>query len=196
MNGAVRTVVRIVCAAGLTAITGCGGDSTAGEPVADDPPGQTQQRQETGDQPSSPPRSRPRDSSYSVADLCGLLSVEEVERLGAAGEGTIGYSMKDGHEQCRWDDETQLVIGLQPNGTSTKPPTGAGITNTPTEIDGLTAVQSASTEPITACQLLVDLPTSGLIYTSAAPLSGGVGKYEPCDVAKQMADLVVPRVKD
>lgn len=181
----------IVCAAGLTAITGCGGDSTAGEPVAKDPPGQ-----ETGDQPSAPPRTQPRGSSYSVTDLCGLLSVEEVERFGAAGEGTSGYSTKNGHEQCRWDDETQLVIGHEPNGTSKNPPTGAGITNTPTEIDGLTAVQSASTEPIIACQLLVDLPTSGLISLSAAPLSSGVGKYEPCDVAKQMADLVVPRVKD
>jgi Protein of unknown function (DUF3558) len=194
VNGAVRTVVCIVCAAGLSAITGCGGDSTVGEPVAKDPPGQTRTGQETGDQPSSPSRSP--ESSYSVADLCGLLSVEEVERLGAAGEGTVGYSMKDGHEQCRWDDETQLVIGLQPNGRSKNAPTGAGITNTPVEIDGLTAVQSAATEPIISCQLLVDLPTSGLISLSAAPLSSGVGKYEPCDVAKQMADLVVPRVKD
>lgn len=193
MNRAVRTAAYLVCAAGLTATTGCGGDSTAGEPVATDPPARTETSPED---PPSAESSAAGESTYSTDELCGLLTAEEARGLGGSAEGTEGTSIKDGHEQCRWDDDTSLVIGLQPGGSSTNAPTGAGITNTPTDVDGLTAVQSRSTDPITMCQLLVDLPDGNLISVGAAPLTGGEGKYEPCDVANQMADLVVPRVKD
>ncbi len=190
MNRAVRTAAYLVCATGLTAITGCGGDSTAGEAVATDPPARTETSTD------DPPSSGAEKSTYSLAELCGLLSSEEARRFGGSAEGTEGNSIKDGHEQCRWDDDTSLVIGVQPGGESANAPTGAGITNTPVEIDELTGVQSLATDPIPMCQVLVDLPDGNLISVGAAPLSGGEGKYEPCDVAKQLADLVVPRVKD
>lgn len=191
MNRAVRTAGYLVCAAGLTAITGCGG-STAGDPVATDPPAEVG----TADESPDATVSDAPGSSYSLSELCGLLTAEEARQFGGSAEGTEGNSMKDGHDQCRWDDATSLVIGFQPGGTSANAPTGAGVTNTPADVDGQTAVLSSATEPILMCQLLVDLPDGGLISVGAAPLSSGEGKYEPCDVAKQMADLVVPRVKD
>jgi hypothetical protein len=185
------TAAALGCAAGLTALlTGCGGESTAGEPVATDPPPSTES---STDDPPAPESS---ESDYSLAQLCGLLTAEEARQFGGSPDGTEGNSTKDGHEQCRWDDETSLVIGVQPGGKSANAPTGPGITNTPVDVDGLTGVQSLATDPILMCQLLVDLPSGNLISVGAAPLSAGEGKYEPCDVANQMADLVVPRVKD
>lgn len=104
--------------------------------------------------------------------------------------------MSDGHAQCTWSGDTSLVVGVQPGLKTTNVRTGPGITNTPTTVHGLTAVQSKETDPIVVCQVLIDLPSGNLFGTSAALLSGGEGKYDPCTLANEMANIIVPRVKD
>lgn len=89
-----------------------------------------------------------------------------------------------------------MVVGVQPGLKTTNVRTGPGITNTPTTVDGLTAVQSRETDPIVMCQVLIDLPDGNLVGTSAALLSGGEGEYEPCTLANEMANIIVPRVND
>jgi ESX secretion-associated protein EspG len=74
--------------------------------------------------------------------------------------------------------------------------TGPGITNTPTRIDGLPAVQSLQTDTFVVCEVAVDLPSGKLFTSSAGILSAGEGKYDPCDVAVKLANLVIPRVRE
>jgi hypothetical protein len=169
----------------LAVLAGCG-TATAGKPVATDPPGPSRS--------SAPSTSESPD--YSLARLCELLSPQETESLGAAGAGEEGNSISDGHAQCTWTGDTSLVVGVQPGLTTKSAPAGPGITNKPTTVQGLHAVESRQTDPIVTCQLLVDLPGGNLFGTSAALLTGGEGKYEPCTLASEMADIVVPRVKD
>lgn len=179
------------CAATLTALAGCG-DSTAGEPTATDPAGST--TPSTPEPSESSPESEAPD--YSLARLCELLSAAEAQELGGSADGEEGNSISDGHEQCTWRGDTSLVVGVQPGLKTTSVRSGPGITNTPTAIDGLTAVQSKETDPIVICQVLIDLPGGNLFGTSAALLTGGAGKYDPCTLATEMANIIVPRVKD
>lgn len=72
---------------------------------------------------------------------------------------------------------------------------GPGITNTPTTIDGLTAVQSLQVDVVTICEIMVELPAGRLFTTSATVLSAGEGEYDPCQVATQASNLIIPRVK-
>ncbi|HEY0449135.1 DUF3558 domain-containing protein [Actinophytocola sp.] len=172
----------------LSVLAGCG-SSTAGEAKATDSPSPT----EPSAQESSSENKAP---GYSLARLCGLLSSGESRRLGGSAEGEQGNSVSDGHAQCTWSGDTSLVVGVQPGLKTTNVRTGPGITNTPTTVHGLTAVQSKETDPIVVCQVLIDLPSGNLFGTSAALLSGGEGKYDPCTLANEMANIIVPRVKD
>jgi len=100
-----------------------------------------------------------------------------------------------GHDICSCADETNLVIGFQ--GTTTaQADTGPHITNTPTTIDGLPAVRSLSDDAVMICEILVDLPSGRLFASSAAGLSRGEGKYDPCDLATRLSNLIIPRVRD
>jgi hypothetical protein len=127
--------------------------------------------------------------------LCELLSPEEARELGGSAEGKKTNSAKDGHAVCQWSDATTLVAGFQEGQTTASAETGPGITNTPTTVDGLTAVRQVSTEPSTICQVLVDLPSGRLFSSAVSILSAGEGKYDPCQVATQMSDLIVPRIR-
>jgi hypothetical protein len=171
------------CAAALVLLCGCG-TSRAGVPVAADPPS-------TVDSPTESEA-----PEYSLARLCELLSPEEAQRMGGSAEGEKGNNIRDGHALCTWSDETSLIVGVQPGVKSNGGNKGPGITNTPITVGGLPAIQSLETEPVVTCQVLIDLPDGNLLGTSAGTLTRGEGKYDPCTLAKQMADLIVPRVKD
>ena len=138
---------------------------------------------------STPPK-------YSLARLCELLSPDEAQQLGGSAEGEKGNSIADGHTICTWSEATSLVVGFQEGTTTAQVDTGPGITNTPTTIDGLPAVQQLETDTVITCDVLVDLPSGRMLHATAAVLSAGEGKYDPCQVATQLADLIVPRVKD
>lgn len=135
-------------------------------------------------------------SDYSLARLCELISADEAVQLGASPEGEEDNSVSDGHAICSWSDATNLVVGYQDGLTTANVRTGDGVTNTPTKVDGLTAVQSLQTQPSELCQVLVDLPSGKLFSASVAILSAGEGKYDGCKVATELSNLIIPRVKD
>lgn len=43
------------------------------------------------------------------------------------------------------------------------------------------------------CQILVDVNDTSVLGVSAYNRSGGEGRYQPCDVADQLINIVVPR---
>lgn len=163
-------------------LAGCG-MSTAGEAVV--PDASTVDATATSAAPD-----------YSLARLCELLGPDEAQRMGGSADGEEGNSVRDGHEQCTWADETSLIVGVQPGAQAGGGNTGPGVENTPITVDGMPAVQSLETEPVVTCQVLIDLPHGNLLGTSAGTLTRGEGEYEPCTLAKQMAEIIVPRVKD
>lgn len=182
-----RSMVAAVL--GLTMLAAAACDSaTAGQPR---PTGtSTESATESSSESAAP------DSDFSLASLCELITPEEARQLGASPEGEQGNSIGDGHEICTWKDQTSLVVGYQTGTSAAQADTGPGITNTPTTIDGLPAVQSLSTDTVVICEVLVDLPSGKMVAASATVLSAGEGKYDQCQVANQLANLIIPRVKD
>ncbi|GAB3442965.1 DUF3558 family protein [Actinophytocola sediminis] len=190
MNRAVTTAALLVGAASLTVLTACGGESTAGEPTSAD-----RQVDQTS---SEPPPSTDGDESaadYSLSQLCGLLEPAEAQRLGGSAQGREGNSISDGHDICTWENETSLIAGVQPGLDLSSVRPSEDVTVTQTTVDGLTAVKK-QTASINACEIVVELPGENLFGVSAAPLSAGEGKYEPCAVADEFAAIAIPRVKD
>jgi len=178
-------VAALLGAAALTVLAACD-SATAGDP---EPAGSSSATTEESTSESKAPE-------YSLARLCELLSPEEAQELGGSDEGEKGNSTSDGHAICKWSDETNLVVGFQDGLTTANADTGAGITNTPTTIDGLPAVQSLQNDVVVICEVLVDLPSGRLFTSSATVLSAGEGKYDPCQVATQLSNLIIPRVND
>jgi len=131
---------------------------------------------------------------YSNTALCKLLTAQEAEGLGGAPEGKPLNSTADGHAQCQWSADTSVTLGFQKGVHSTDARTDPGYTNTPTTVQGLSAMQSVTTDPIEICQILVDVSPDAVIYGVAANRSGGEGKYQPCDVANQLINIVIPKV--
>lgn len=184
----IRSVAAVLGAAALLAVTACN-NATAGQPEPT-----------SGETPSSDKTtettSEPQEPDYSLARLCELLSPEEAQELGGSPEGEKGNALSDGHDICEWADETSLIVGFQTGTSTAQADTGPGITNTPTTIDGLPAVQALSTDTVVICDILVDLPSGKMVSAGATVLSAGEGKYDPCQVANQFANLIIPRVKD
>lgn len=189
MTRAVTKVALFLGAAGLTVLTACGGESTAGEPAATDPPASTSA--EAG----SPPSSEDGSGDYSLSDLCGLLTAEEAEDMGAAAPGRPGNSISDGHPLCTWSNETSLVVRLQEGRDLATVRPSDDVTVTETTVAGVPAIK-VRTASINACEIAVETASDNLVGASAAPLSAGEGKYDPCVVADEFAAIVVPRVKD
>lgn len=173
----------------LGALVACN-SATAGQPKTT----------ETGSQSSAEPTeettSESQQPDYSLARLCELLSPEEAQQLGGSAEGEEGNSLKDGHTICTWADKTSLMVGFQDGVTTADVETGPSITNTPIKIDGLPAVQSLNTDTVVSCDVLVDLPSGKLVHATTGTLSAGEGQYDACQLANQMANLIIPRVKD
>jgi hypothetical protein len=185
-----RGAAAVLGVAALCLLAACN-SATAGEP----------QPTATGSQSSEEPTeqtttSEPEEPDYSLARLCELLSPEEAEQLGGSAEGKKGNSIRDGHDICTWADETTLVVGYQESAKSANVDTGPSITNTPTTIDGLPGVQSLNTDTVVSCDILVDLPSGRLVHTTVGVRTAGEGKYDECQVANQLANLIIPRVKD
>ncbi len=180
----VRTMGAVAAGFGLLAVVGCS-TPTAGEPQATSSKTQESSAESTSEEPE-----------YSLARLCELISPEEAVQLGASEEGEEDRSVSDGHAICSWSDATNLVVGFQEGLTTENVRTGPGVTNTPTTVDGLTAVLSLQTDPAELCQVLVDLPSGKLFSSSVAILSSGEGEYDACATATELSNLIIPRVKD
>ncbi|MGB3443031.1 MAG: DUF3558 domain-containing protein [Actinophytocola sp.] len=183
-------MVAAISLAALVSLGACSSE-TAGQPWS----------QKTGSRSSSEAStvastSEQESLDYSLARLCELISPDEAQVLGGAPEGEKGYALSDGHDICQWADATSLVVGFQTGTSTARADTGPTITITPTTIDGLPAVQALNTNTVVLCEILVDLPSGKLVAAGATVLSTGEGRYDPCQVANQLANLIIPRVKD
>ncbi len=185
-----RSLVGAVLSLAMLAVLAACDSATAGQPQ---PPGASSQASE---EPTEESTSEAEEPDYSLARLCELLSPEEAQELGGSAEGEKGNSTSDGHAVCTWSNETSLIVGFQDGLTTANVDTGPGITNTPTSIDSLPAVQSLQNDVVVICEVLVELPSGKLFTSSATVLSAGEGRYDPCQVANQLANLIIPRVKD
>jgi len=183
-----RSVVAVMV--GLALFTAACNSATAGQPKP------TQTGSQSSSEPTEETSSQPEEPDYSLARLCELLSPDEAKELGGSAEGEKGNSISDGHAICTWADKTTLVVGFQERTSTAQADTGPGITNTPTTIDGLPAVQSLSNKAIVLCEVLVDLPSGKMFGAAVAVRSAGEGKYDPCTVATDLTNLIIPRVKD
>jgi hypothetical protein len=173
----------------LAALAACA-SRTEGQPQP------TETSTQRSEEPTAESTSESEEPDYSLARLCELISPEEAQELGGSSEGKEGNSITDGHDICTWGDKTTLVVGWQGGTSTAQADTGPGITNTPTTIDGLPAVQAVQTEPITICEMLVDLPSGKMFGAAVSIRTAGEGLYDPCQVVTQMANLIIPRVKD
>lgn len=53
---------------------------------------------------------------------------------------------------------------------------------------------SKMTEVIVMCQVIVDISPASAMSFIASMQSSGEGKYEPCDVASKLANVVIPKI--
>ncbi len=170
----------------LTVVSACD-NATAGQPKPTKDASTSKTEEST---------SETQEQKYSIAELCKLISPEEAQRLGGSAEGEMGTALSNGVPVCTWKDKTGLTVGFQEGTTTAQADTGPNITNTPTKVDGLTAVLSKTTESIVICEMLVDLPSGKMFAASVSVRSAGEGQYEPCQVVTELANLIIPRVKD
>jgi hypothetical protein len=182
-------VVAVLSLAALVLLAACN-SATAGQPSP------TESGSPTSEETTEETTSEQEEPEYSLARLCELLSPEEAQQLGGSAEGEKGNAINDGHAICTWANETGLVVGFQEGTSTAQVPTGPTITNTPTTMDGLPAVQSLNNDTVVVCQVMVDLPSGKMFTSSARVRSAGEGKYDPCQVATQLSNLIIPRVKD
>ncbi len=176
-----------LAAVGVAAVTACssGSGSTSGQPTA---PSETPK-------PSTPTTSSKAPvSDFTNAQLCELLTADEATQLGGSPQGKPSYGLSTGHPICQWSKDTTLNIDFGKDSRSSQVPTGEGITNTPTEIEGLTAMLSHKVGVREFCQVIVDVTSTSTMAFGSGLHDSGKGKFEPCDVARRLATIVIPKV--
>ncbi len=193
MIASVRRLVVVTAAVALLA--GCG-SSTAGQPAPVAGSGTNAGSAEPTSTTSTTSSSAPALTDMTNNQLCGLLTAAEATQLGGSEKGEPGYSTTNAHPQCQWSNETSLNIDFGKNTRSSQAPTGDGITNTPTTVAGLTAVLSHRQSAVREfCQVIVDVTETATMAFGSGLHDSGKGKYEPCDVARRLAEIVIPKVK-
>lgn len=177
------------------AVSACD-STTEGQPKSGDPT-TTSSSEESGNGSSSEEPTSSGSPSFSNTQLCGLLTSAEAQQLGGSATGEAGFSIRDGHPQCQWSADTGLTIGFLDGSQVGDGPSGAGVTNTPITVAGIEALQSLQVEPNREfCQVMVNLSDDSMMAAGASVRDGGEGKYTPCDVAKQFAEIVIPKALD
>jgi Protein of unknown function (DUF3558) len=181
----------VVTAGTAALVAGCG-SSTAGQSVAR-PPGTQPTSTTTTSGPTSSSKAPLTDLSNTA--ICELLTAGEATRLGGSEQGRPSYSTNQGQPICQWSADTSLNVAFGKNSRSSQAPTGEGITNSPTTVAGLTAVLSHKTGTPESCQVIVDVTDTATMAFLVGLHEGGKGKYEPCDTARRLAEIIIPKVK-
>lgn len=182
--------ISVAAASAVLAVSLVSCDSaTGGQPTPDD--------EVTTSQTSSEEQAPEGPKSFSNTQLCALLTSGEAQSLGGSPTGEAGYSTGDGSPLCQWNGDTALTVAFQQDKQSKNTQAEPNVTVTPTTIAGLPAVQAHRVEPnIDFCQYMVDVTDTTMISGGAAILTGGAGKYVPCDVAKQFVEIIIPKALD
>lgn len=179
----------VLAVAGMATVTACGGGgSTAGQPTS--PPTTEAPRSTT----TTSSTQRAPVSDFTNTQLCELLTAEQAVLLGGSAEGKPSYGVSTGHPVCQWSDFVSLNIDFGKDTRSSQAPTGEGITNTPTEVAGRTAVLSHKAGVREFCQVIVDVTETATMAFGSGVHDKGKGKYEPCEVARQLATVVVTKI--
>lgn len=179
--------------AGVALLGGCS-TSTAGQPAASAGTPDTATTTEPPT-PTSTSAGRAKSLDFTNTELCELLTAAEASQLGGSTTGRPQYGLSTGHPLCQWNADTSLNIDFGKDTRSSQAPAGEGITNTPTEVAGLTGVLSHKTGTREYCQVIVDVTETDTMAFGSGLHDGGKGKFEPCDVARRLANIVIPKIE-
>lgn len=182
------TLLGAVSAALL--LVGCSGEPGSPEPAPIDVP--TSEAATTAP-PTTTTTTGPREVLFDDEQLCELLTEDEAARFGARNPRPTNSAMT-GNPQCGWAGDVSIVIDFGTSGSGGI--SGPDVTSTDIEIAGTAAKLQKTTDVTVRCQVAFPLNGGNAgMATGASVLSGGKGKYEPCDVAKKVAEIVIPKVK-
>lgn len=182
-----RIIVGGAVLAAVIAVAGCT-DSTAGTPTT------TTSAAPAVTSPAVASSAAPV-SDFSGEQLCGLLTADEAQRLGASGAGEPGINVSTGDPTCQWSDDTVIGLAFAARRTTDALKKGPGITITPGTFDGLAGVVSDNTTKPPLCQVVVNLTDHSSMAIAAGVHPSAESQYDRCTVAKQLADIVIPKIK-
>lgn len=134
-------------------------------------------------------------TEFSQDELCDLLTGDEAQQLGSSADGTPSMNVVTEAPICQWVGDTTLGIAYRSNAVVADLTSGSGITKTNIQIGGIPAVQADNKNSGGLCQVGIDLTNHSDLVVGVSVLSAGEGKYDRCDVAKQMATIVFSKVK-
>lgn len=134
-------------------------------------------------------------TEFSQDELCELLTSDEAQQLGGSAEGRPGMNVVYKAPICQWVDKTSILVVYRPNAVLKGAEYGPTVTHKNIDVNGIQAVLFDNTKLGGLCQVGIDLTDHSDLVVGVAVLSSGEGKYNKCDVAKQMAAFVFPKVK-
>ncbi|MGQ0837166.1 DUF3558 domain-containing protein [Actinokineospora sp.] len=184
----------LFASAGLVGAAGAG----CGQQVAGQPSSAATTHSASSTAPTTAPSSSQTTSGtreWSGPQMCDLVTAAEAQQLGGSPAGRASFSTATADPQCSWSKDTVLILDYGKGFQSKNAKTGAGITLTPMSVAGLSAVQSLKKSSITLCQVIVDISDSSTMSFAVSVHDSGEGKYEPCDVATRLANIVIPKIK-
>ncbi|MFC5286795.1 DUF3558 family protein [Actinokineospora guangxiensis] len=186
------TILGLLAVTAVIAVTGCSSESGG---VAT--PGTATQPTTTAPSTTEPTTTTttPKQVSFDREALCELLTPAEAAKFGAENPRPTN-SFQTGNPQCGWMGETSIVMDYGADASGGIGVSGPNVETTDITIAGTDALLQRITDKTVFCQVAfaVNGGKSGLAV-GAGVLSRGEGKYEPCDVAKQLAEIVIPKVK-
>lgn len=185
------TILAVVAVGAVLTLSACSDEP--GEAV----PGTTTQAPTTTTTTAGPTTtSAPKQVSFDSDSLCELLTPDEAAKFGAENPRPTN-SFQTGNPQCGWSGETSLVLDFAPTLSGRPGVSGPNVTSSEITVAGTDAwLQRIEEVNGQICQVAfaVNGGKSGFAVGGSV-LSRGEGKYEPCDVAKQLAEIVIPKVK-
>nr|WP_281170520.1 DUF3558 domain-containing protein [Actinokineospora enzanensis] len=133
---------------------------------------------------------------FDPEQLCALLDPADAQRLGGGDKGRGTFSTTTAAPLCSFSRDTVLILSFLQNSQTKDIHAEPGVTVNPTKVDGLTAVQvRTNKQPLPMCEVYVDINSTSLLVFSAGLQDSGKGKYEECDVATKLANVVIPKIK-
>lgn len=187
-----RSSLIVVMAVVALSASACG-DGEAGVPT----PSQTDAPTTTTTAPTTTTAATTttgeREVSYLRDELCELLTPEETARWNV-GNPRPTNSISTGSEQCQWGGDLGFTIDF--TGQSDGNLAGEG-TVSEIKVAGTPAVMTKTTESTGLCVVRIALNEgrSSMSFGVGVRSSGRGKGYVPCDVAKQVAEIVIPKVK-
>jgi hypothetical protein len=133
-------------------------------------------------------------TDFTEEEMCDLLSGAEAERLGGSSEGEPSRNVITEGPLCKWSNATSIVATFLDYAVASQLKSGPTITKTKIQIAGTSATQSDDTSDGGLCQVGFDLTDHSSLIVGVTVLTDPA-KYKRCDVAKQVAAIILSKVK-